>query len=299
MTSLQKRFATGLTTGAVIIAGIAYAPAWAWMIFAIVACTVGQLEYYALVDRIGIPVFRVVGCIAGAVMTAAIFLSLHMEPGDDQLDRLGNAYGWMVFTLFLTVITVLIRQFPQKHNHKPIETISASLLGVFYVPLLFNFMVLIAFAFETDVRDLSASIGPNGIWLLVYLIVVTKSCDIGAFFIGSRFGRNKLIPRISPGKTWEGVGGGLLFSTAASIIFYFALGGRIGTIGFSLYDATVLGLFLGVTGIIGDLAESQFKRATGAKDSGTLLPGMGGLLDMLDSLLFAAPMMYTYARLAL
>jgi len=112
--------------------------------------------------------------------------------------------------------------------------------------------------------------------------------------IGSLFGRHKMIPRISPGKTWEGFAGAILVSTGASLVFVHFLGGHLA--GMNIYHAVVLGIILSCTAVIGDLIESLFKRECGAKDSGHVLPGIGGILDLLDSLLFNAPIMYLYLR---
>jgi len=112
-------------------------------------------------------------------------------------------------------------------------------------------------------------------------------------------GRHKLIPRISPAKTWEGCAGGVLSSMLVSVIFAWVTGGNLGPVTLSIAHAAIMGILLGVIGIIGDLAESLLKRAADIKDSGHLLKGMGGMLDVLDSLLFAAPVAYAFARFVL
>jgi phosphatidate cytidylyltransferase len=103
-----------------------------------------------------------------------------------------------------------------------------------------------------------------------------------------------MIPRISPGKTWEGFAGAILIATAASLVFAHFLGGRMA--GMNGKHAVILGVVLGVGAVVGDLIESLFKREAGAKDSGGFFPGIGGILDLLDSLLFNAPIMYLYLR---
>jgi phosphatidate cytidylyltransferase len=107
-------------------------------------------------------------------------------------------------------------------------------------------------------------------------------------------GRHKMIPRISPGKTWEGFGGAVVVSTLASLVFVHYLGDRLS--GMNALHATILGVVLGIAAVIGDLIESIFKREAGVKDSGRFFPGIGGILDLLDSLLFNAPIMYLYLR---
>src|SRR5262249_33904124 len=118
--------------------------------------------------------------------------------------------------------------------------------------------------------------------------------DTGAYSVGSLIGRHKMIPRISPGKTWEGFGGAILFSTLASLLFTHFFHNKIP--GMTWIHAIVLGVLLSVGAVIGDLIESLFKREAGVKDSGRIFPGIGGMLDLLDSLLFNAPIMYLYLR---
>jgi phosphatidate cytidylyltransferase len=103
-----------------------------------------------------------------------------------------------------------------------------------------------------------------------------------------------MIPRISPGKTWEGFGGAILVSTATSLVFTHCLGDKMP--GMKPLHAVILGVVLSSTAVIGDLIESLFKREAGVKDSGKFFPGIGGILDLLDSLLFNAPIMYLYLR---
>jgi phosphatidate cytidylyltransferase len=132
----------------------------------------------------------------------------------------------------------------------------------------------------------------GGAWIF-FLLTVIFATDTGAFYCGKYFGRRKLYPSVSPGKTWEGAAGGLLMSLIGAgwflhLVPLHALGGRILT----------LVVVLSVAGQIGDLAESMLKRAHGVKDSGWILPGHGGLLDRIDGLLFAVPILYLYLYLS-
>jgi phosphatidate cytidylyltransferase len=123
---------------------------------------------------------------------------------------------------------------------------------------------------------------------LASLIATVKMSDTGQYFVGRAFGRHKLAPRVSPGKTWEGVLGGVLFAViGAGLAFWFS--GRFDLVGVICYAFA-----LAPAGIIGDLAESLLKRDVGVKDSSTWMPGFGGVLDMLDSLLVAAPVAYLF-----
>ncbi|HLX58252.1 MAG TPA: phosphatidate cytidylyltransferase [Ktedonobacteraceae bacterium] len=130
----------------------------------------------------------------------------------------------------------------------------------------------------------------NGFWWLITLLLGVWGFDTGAFFAGHFFGRHKLAPNISPGKTWEGVIGGLIFSVAAALLF------TVRTMGVDWYLALVLGVLIGVAATLGDLAESLIKRQTHVKDSGQFIPGHGGILDRIDSMLFAVIVVYFFAQ---
>ena len=151
-------------------------------------------------------------------------------------------------------------------------------LGWLYIPLLLGHLVLL--------RGL-----PDGqAWIFLTLLVI-MSCDTAAYFVGSNFGKRKLYPLVSPNKSVEGGLGGLVGSVLAVLLASVTFLPKIG-----LLDGILIGLLLGVLGQLGDLFESLLKRACRVKDSGTLIPGHGGILDRLDSLLFAFPLAYYLAR---
>lgn len=136
----------------------------------------------------------------------------------------------------------------------------------------------------------------NGSWLLLYFLLVTKFSDLGAYVVGSLCGRHKMTPVASPGKTWEGFAGALAISTAVSVLTVHFAGNNLAHL--RGVPCLVLGILLGGGAVVGDLAESLLKRETGAKNSGALFPGIGGCLDLVDSLLFNAPLFYLYCQLA-
>ena len=131
-------------------------------------------------------------------------------------------------------------------------------------------------------------------FILIYLLAVTKFADVGAYVIGSLFGRNKMIPRISPGKTWEGLVGAVVTSLVISMAMTYLMGPHVPAISFT--DSIVLGLLLPLVSVVGDLAESVVKRDASIKDSGRTIPGIGGALDLIDSILFTAPVLYFYLQ---
>ncbi len=155
-----------------------------------------------------------------------------------------------------------------------------NILGLLYIPLLLGHFVWL--------RYLS-----DGQWWILWLLLVIMAGDTGAFYAGRTWGKTKLYPAVSPGKTWAGVWGG----TAAALIVGLALG-RWALPGVSPKSLGVLALLLAVVGLLGDLFESMLKRQAQVKDASEILPGHGGMLDRLDSLLFAAPLV-VYVRLFL
>jgi len=130
---------------------------------------------------------------------------------------------------------------------------------------------------------------PVGWKLVFFLLLVVWMGDSGAYYVGKTFGRHKLSPRISPKKTIEGLAGGMATSVIAAVVIHFTFFPE-----FPLFHAIIAGVILSFAGVVGDLAESMWKRSADVKDSGTLLPGHGGFLDRFDSILFTAPILYCY-----
>jgi phosphatidate cytidylyltransferase len=132
---------------------------------------------------------------------------------------------------------------------------------------------------------------PRGAWWVVFVLLGVWGFDAAAFFTGRYFGRHKLAPRISPAKTWEGAIGGLVLSITAALVL------TVNQLGVPWYLAIVLGILLGVAAVLGDLAESLIKRQTHVKDSGQIMPGHGGMLDRMDSLIFAVIVVYVFSQI--
>ena len=166
--------------------------------------------------------------------------------------------------------------------------VAANLLGFVYVIFLFNFAARVTFIVPGDAAV-------PGAFVLLWLLAVTKFTDMGAYITGSMIGRHKMIPHVSPGKTWEGFVGALFFAQLAGCGLY-ALFPQHLSIFHSWGHVISLGFLLAVLAVIGDLAESVVKRALGAKDSGNMLPGIGGGLDLIDSICFTAPALYFYLK---
>jgi phosphatidate cytidylyltransferase len=241
----------------------------------------GLAEFYGLAEMRGLACFKWCGLLGGALLMVGTFLNLIGKIGTQGSPARVNDFETGFIILF--VLGLCLRQLVSKSSAAGITAIATTLLGLMYVPWLLNFIQKINFFPDVE-----------GKYFLLYFILVTKFSDMGAYSVGSLIGRHKMVPRISPGKTWEGFAGAILVSTAASLVFVHCFGGRMA--GMNVLHATILGIVLSVTAVIGDLIESLFKREAGVKDSGRLFPGIGGILDLLDSLLFNAPIMYLYLR---
>ena len=132
-----------------------------------------------------------------------------------------------------------------------------------------------------------------GLACILVTIFTTKCCDIGAYYTGRFFGRHRMTPVLSPKKTWEGLSGGLAFSTLVSLLLWRLAAGLTG-LEFNPLWAAGFGLTVGLAGALGDLAESMIKRDLGIKDAANWLPGFGGMLDLIDAVLFAAPVAWLW-----
>jgi phosphatidate cytidylyltransferase len=247
----------------------------------------GLVEFYGIAEKRGMVNFKWSGVIGGLLLMVGTFLNVTGHLGTSGSPARVNDFETSFLILF--VLGLCVRQFVSKSNTAGLTAIATTLFGLMYVPWLLNFIQKISF-FPFP----AGSPADAGKYFLLYFILVTKFSDMGAYAVGSLVGKHKMIPRISPGKTWEGFGGAILVSTGASLAFVHFFGAKM--VGMNYLHAVILGVVLSVAAVIGDLIESIFKREAGVKDSGKLFPGIGGILDLLDSLLFNAPLMYLYLR---
>lgn len=254
------------------------------------------------------PYFRpLFGLITGGVIASAVweYYNIARTNGHEPLDKTGIAITVVyVFAVFLST------QFPTLHALP--ELILLLGLLIFFThyfvngPNPFVNLAISAFALAYLAIPLATILsivysspeGQDGRWWLAYLLTVTKMTDVGAFFFGKQFGKHKLAPYISPGKTWEGAIGGFLTAIVSSLFLYLFLHHfyEAPPINISLALCLILAGILSVVAQFGDLAESLLKRDVGVKDSNPLVPGLGGMLDLVDSLVFTAPLLYIYLR---
>ena len=217
---------------------------------------------------------------AGFLGGAALFVIFYFATPDPLQQRLDLQTIALVL-IVLTIGTLIAAMFRGAPFDKMIAASGATILGVLYVVLLGGHLVALRTGFE---QKLSAH-------LLSFFFLVLMGADSGAYYVGRAIGKRKLAPKISPGKTWEGVVGGLAaalaLATAAHFWFFKEL---------PLKWTLPLAGVMTIVGILGDLTESALKRGAGAKDAAKILPGHGGALDRLDSLLFNAPLIYYFAH---
>lgn len=248
---------------------------------------IGLWEYYTMLDAKKLPNFKMFGMFCGALMLGGSFYWLGWRGA-----KLDSIYDFEIGTLLLFLLIVFARQmFVRVVELVPLETMAFTLFGLLYVPWPFSFVTKIVYLTPRVDGQLT------GHFYVLFLVLVTKFSDMGAYVTGSLIGKHPLVPHISPKKTWEGFFGALAFSVGGGCGLLALMPQKLSL--FQQSDAVILGLILGFAAIVGDLAESLLKRSCGAKDSGRFLPGIGGALDLIDSILFTAPMMFFYLRFVL
>lgn len=197
-----------------------------------------------------------------------------------------NELDGLAVSLLVTLVVLERLRYPIE-GFRTLDEIAATIFGFIYCIMLFGFVPKILMLPLTNTNG-----DPSAHFYIVYLIAVTKLTDMGAYLVGSLIGRDKMVPHVSPGKTWQGFGGAIFFAIAGSFTLYFAMGEQIPLI--TPIHAGALAVLLALVAVLGDLAESILKRSLEAKDSGHVMPGIGGFLDLIDSIIFTAPLFYIY-----
>jgi phosphatidate cytidylyltransferase len=289
---LRFRLISGTLLGVGAVWIVCFAPPIAGVVLVVVLACLGLREFFGMLSAAGV---------AGAPRTAMAVGTLLVGATYGGLARVGvfahKGLAWQQAVLVGGLLAAFVSQFRHVKGKGALHAAGGTILGILYVPYLLSFLVLLAFEWNADPS--TRGIGATGMRLILYLVLVVKITDVGAYTFGRLFGRHKMVPVLSPKKTWEGAVGGVVAALLASAIFIMVTGGNFGELQFSVVDGVVLGVLLAVTGQVGDLCESLLKRVCAVKDSGNSIPGMGGVLDVLDSLLFGAPVLYLYLKLDL
>lgn len=292
---LKKRLVTGTSFTVVILVILFFLPAWSHLILLFAVFALAQMEFSAMISHSGHRYDLTPTTICGLaflVFSAAespVFFSRY--PFVSSLGTM-NISGVI---LCLTPAILLVRGVFRRKTERAMETFALSYAGFWYVAVLLSFLVHIAFEWTTYP---SHETNYTGRLALILFIAIVKFSDIGAYTVGMLYGKRKLIPEISPKKSVEGLWGGYLFAILISLVFWGCArrygGGNLGEMHYPLVHALILPVILTTTGVLGDLSESLIKRSVNVKDSSGRFPGMGGILDILDSLLFSAPIAYLY-----
>ncbi|WP_299219797.1 phosphatidate cytidylyltransferase [uncultured Alistipes sp.] len=273
MKNLVIRSLSGAVLGVVVLGAILWSQ-WSFGALLLVLSLAGMHEFYALCERRGEAPQRVLGLLSGALLFALNFAFV----SDDIriLGPAGHAFGsGMAFLLLLMPLLFVCELYRKREN--PAANIAVTLLGVVYVALPFSLLLYLPIL-STDAWT------P---WVVVAYVAIIWANDVCAYLVGMTVGRRKLFERLSPKKSWEGFFGGLAGAVGAGL----AAGHLLGA---SLAAWAGLALVAAVVAVAGDLVESMFKRAAGVKDSGSLIPGHGGVLDRFDAMLLSAPFVFVY-----
>lgn len=277
MKNLGVRTASGLILGIVMLGAI-YWSIWSFGALLALLVMVGMSEFYALMEKQGSAPQRLIGTITGLVLLALNFYFAYCIAYEQGLVVLGDS-PWLerglAFLLLLLPLMLVCELFRRREH--PGADVGVTLLGVVYVALPFSLMSFI---------PVVGGMGWQPGVMLAYVFIIWGN-DVFAYLVGMTLGRHRLCERLSPKKSWEGFFGGLLGAVA------------MGLLAAHLLDAdylrwALLALVAAIMAVLGDLAESMFKRAAGVKDSGRLIPGHGGVLDRFDAMLLSAPFVLVY-----
>jgi phosphatidate cytidylyltransferase len=248
---------------------------WIFVGIAVLALAAALFEFYSLTKKLELKADAAVGYLGATALTVAFIFDAPVAAPD-----------LLLLTLAAFIIVVLVTQTFrfQKDFTKMLAGAGVTLLGVLYIAFLGGFLIATRVSFEY--RPFLST------HLLGFFFLVLMGSDTGAYFAGRAFGKHKLAPTISPGKTIEGLIGGLVAAAAFGALATFSFFPELP------YQYSIpLAVVMAGVGVLGDLAESAMKRGSKTKDAANILPGHGGLLDRLDSLLLNAPILYYFARI--
>ncbi len=265
---MRKRIFSTVLLWLIIFATIFFFKTWGGVALLVLVAVLTQREFYQMVGRMGhAPFVRLGMLFGGAIAISPILVTHH------PLLTSGNL-------LAIAATAFAIRIVGERHPENRVESLGWTLFGLVYVPFMLQFLVRIIL--------MEGPHAHTGLALGVWLIAVSKFCDVGALLSGMAFGKRKMAPVISPKKTWEGAIGGLLTSAAlgAALVYFFS---EYFPATLSPLLAALIALPIAALGIVSDLVESVIKRRANTKDSGATIPGIGGMFDLSDSLILTSP----------
>jgi phosphatidate cytidylyltransferase len=273
---LLKRILSTLVLWTVIIGSLWLFGAHAAVVLATLLATLTLHEFYGLTAKMGAKPFHWMGLAFSALIIAApYYLSYFLEEPDFINDL-------PTFLVVLALLVSCFRVLGERDATNRVETIGSTVIGILYVPFMLHYLVAILM--------IDGDAGSN-LMLCVWTIAVAKFCDVGALLTGLAIGKHKMAPNISPKKTWEGAVGGVLISAGiGAALAYF--GSAYLPESFTPLLAAGFAVPLAIIAIVSDLLESVIKRRADTKDTGALIPGIGGAFDLTDSLILTAPVAF-------
>jgi phosphatidate cytidylyltransferase len=258
---MVKRFLSSIFLGIVVLFGATYEPVCGFVVTFLILF--GLYEFFYMVEKKGVKLFKIFGILVGIFIPITIYFHFTIKE------------GWQFLFAIVGLFVLFLLELTKKETHQAILSLSATVFGIIYISWCFSFVI--------KVRQL-----PEGALLVGFLVLVTKSSDIGAYLWGRRYGHTPLLERVSPKKSLEGAVGGFFTSFAVGIIFSFFV------TSLDFLEKFFLIIIIAIVSQLGDLFESLLKRDCQVKDSGKIFPDMGGVLDVIDSIIFTAPVFYLY-----
>ena len=263
--------------------------AWAFMGLIAFLSIASSLEYFRMTKLGEIPCMQKWGVTLSALYAISVGIVFAREGVSGYTTV---HYLDMVFISILVLGAFIWQLRKAVDGMKPLIEVATTVLGFIYIPILFGFVAKLCFLpglvqFKANMPEVP------GAWLVLWVVAVTKCTDIGAYCTGTLIGKNKMIPHISPGKTWEGFYGSIVISLGVGCALYAWKAQELAIFG-GWAHVIILGVLLPLLTVVGDLAESVIKRSLSVKDSGNTLPGIGGALDLIDSICFTAPVAFLY-----
>ncbi|MBI4482849.1 MAG: phosphatidate cytidylyltransferase [Acidobacteria bacterium] len=263
----MKRIFSALVLLPPVLAAVFFAPRWLFALMVGIFSTLCLWEFFRISDASGCRPLRAPGYALGLLLVGSFVWK----------DRPNLDVAVVLLALFYFLYAVMAI----RDHREALRSASVTLVGNLYCSLFLAWLIPLRFQFLEE-----------GGSLLLFLFLIVWGGDTGAYYTGRGLGRHLLAPHLSPKKTWEGTAGGLTASVGAAVLY-----NAWWLKEFSTFECVLLGCILGILGLLGDLWESQLKRGAGIKDSSRLIPGHGGILDRLDSLLFTIPAFYLYLLL--
>ena len=256
----MTRILTSIVSLPILLAIIYFGKPFHFFLLLEFAIFIGLYEFYRMIEKGGLGCYKWAGIILGILLSIAIFKGTYIN----------------LVIAASVIILFIVRIFEGNASDNAFSYVSNTVFGILYVSFLMSYMGVIR------------NSGDNGRELIFFVLLITWMGDTTAYYGGKGFGKHKLAPAISPKKTVEGAIIGLMGSIFGAII------AKLWFLDIGISNAVIAGILIGVSGQFGDLSESIIKRNLQVKDSGGIIPGHGGILDRVDSLLFSAPVFYYY-----